>query len=280
MPHLIVICIQELIELHASQIITSDLEKLRLTWETALLRTINNKKSQHDYILLRSLNLLALGLFAFVRRDCAEFVKDIKISMVKTGLGGMAGNKGGIGMSLTIHDTTMVFIGTHLAAGDKAVAERNRDYWTIVDGLDFNGKNIYAFKYAFIRNVFHIKLKTLYSSCIFWFGDLNYRLNLTTQEALSKIQQRDFEFLSRYDQLNVEQTSGNIFINFNEGQIHFDPTYKYDNGTIQYYSGEKMRVPSWTDRILFMGSQVEILNYNRTELLMSDHRPGNYDSIV
>lgn len=58
-----------------------------------------------------------------------------------------------------------------------------------------------------------------------------------------------------------------------EGPLNFMPTYKYDNGTNTYDSSEKERTPSWTDRILFSGDCVEQLDYNRAELLMSDHRP-------
>ena len=49
-----------------------------------------------------------------------------------------------------------------------------------------------------------------------------------------------------------------------------------------------MRPPAWTDRILFKGNdvnrllcrmiyhQIEILDYSRAEILISDHRPGRF----
>jgi len=37
---------------------------------------------------------------------------------------------------------------------------------------------------------------------------------------------------------------------FNEGDIDFPPTYKFDVGSDVYDTSDKQRVPSWTDRIL------------------------------
>lgn len=61
----------------------------------------------------------------------------------QTGLRGMSGNKGAVGIRLEYHDTTFCFITAHLAAGHSNVVERNADYRTIVNGLHFlKGKTI------------------------------------------------------------------------------------------------------------------------------------------
>jgi hypothetical protein len=44
--------------------------------------------------VLRSLNLVALGLFIFVRTDAILAIRNVQTAQVKTGLGGMAANKG------------------------------------------------------------------------------------------------------------------------------------------------------------------------------------------
>jgi hypothetical protein len=73
----------------------------------------------------------------------------------------------------------------------------------------------------------------------------------------------------------LERAAGNVFVGFQEDVLNFDPTYKYDAMSISYDTSEKMRVPAWTDRILFRGDGIKILLYARGEQQMSDHRPGS-----
>ena len=60
-----------------------------------------------------------------------------------------------------------------------------------------------------------------------------------------------------------------------EGPLNFKPTYKYDLGTADYDTSSKGRIPSWTDRILFVPRQgVQCLAYNSDDSIRtSDHRP-------
>lgn len=93
---------------------------------------------------------------------------------------------------------------------------------------------------------------------------------------------------------------GRVFAGYQEGDITFLPTYKYDNGTdvydtryetcviilfnwpdnLGFMHSEKQRIPGWTDRILFKGTQLKQLQYSRAELHTSDHRPGTTDDFV
>ncbi|KAJ3192406.1 hypothetical protein HK101_006611 [Irineochytrium annulatum] len=252
-PHLLFLGIQELIELTANQMITADTEKLRAIWEAHLHRSLN-LSFPNTYVLLRSTHLVALGIFAFCRNDCVTSVRNLETSIVKTGLGGMAGNKGGIALSLTYNDTPLVFITAHLAAGEKSVEERNRDYWTITRGLVFKRR------------------KLMDHDAILWFGDFNYRVDLPNEDVcfLCTLLIRLIQLLNK---LNLSREEGLAFPDFIEGDIDFDPTYKYDNGTTVYDTSEKGRTPSWTDRVLFKGSCVRLLKYGRSECLISDHRP-------
>ena len=62
---------------------------------------------------------------------------------------------------------------------------------------------------------------------------------------------------------------------FFEGNIHFPPTYKFQDGTDNYDYNE--RVPGWTDRILYRAnnlSDVILCKYSSIfEAKTSDHKP-------
>ncbi len=60
-----------------------------------------------------------------------------------------------------------------------------------------------------------------------------------------------------------------------EPPLNFRPTYKYDIGTNIYDSGSKQRIPSWTDRILFVDSNnISCVAYNSDDTIStSDHKP-------
>jgi phosphatidylinositol-bisphosphatase len=60
------------------------------------------------------------------------------------------------------------------------------------------------------------------------------------------------ESLLKHDQLHRVRREGKAFKGFKEGKISFIPTYKYDVGTMgKWDSGEKARVPSWCDRVMW-----------------------------
>ena len=61
---------------------------------------------------------------------------------MKTGLGGAAGNKGGIAVRFLYHSTSLCFICSHFAAGQSHVKERNSDFHEIAQKLTFPGVSI------------------------------------------------------------------------------------------------------------------------------------------
>eukprot|EP00834_Sanchytrium_tribonematis_P005178 NODE_297_length_10490_cov_1.102974.p5 type:complete len:240 gc:universal NODE_297_length_10490_cov_1.102974:4087-3368(-) len=67
-------------------------------------------------------------------------------------------------------------------------------------------------------------------------------------------------------------TNGQAFDKYIEHPISFNPTYKFDNGTDNYDTSEKLRKPAWTDRILFKGDMGCEL-YSSASLKVSDHKP-------
>lgn len=106
---------------------------------------------------------------------------------------------------------------------------------------------------------------------------MNYRVGtLDDQEVKQKIKEKEYEFLLQYDQLSVEKSAGRVLFEWEEAEIRFDPTYKFDKGTTQYDTSEKKRTPGWTDRIFWKGKTKDKISpkfYGKHDLLMSDHRP-------
>ncbi|KAG0274468.1 inositol polyphosphate 5-phosphatase [Linnemannia exigua] len=62
----------------------------------------------------------------------------------------------------------------------------------------------------------------------FWAGDLNYRVDLSREQADECLQKGDLETMLAHDQLSIQKKAGAIFDGFMEAPIKFKPTYKFD----------------------------------------------------
>lgn len=70
---------------------------------------------------------------------------------------------------------------------------------------------------------------------IFWAGDLNFRTSVKSlEEAQELLKENHLDTLLQKDQLMIEKAKGNIFKEFEEGQIKFWPTYKYIEGSSEF----------------------------------------------
>lgn len=72
-------------------------------------------------------------------------------------------------------------------------------------------------------------------------------------EIKDLINRQDWALLLRSDQLTLEREKEEnpVFEDFLEGEINFAPTYKYDLFSEDYDTSEKLRLPAWTDRVLW-----------------------------
>ncbi|GET93180.1 endonuclease/exonuclease/phosphatase, putative [Leishmania tarentolae] len=120
-------------------------------------------------------------------------------------------------------------------------------------------------------------------------GDLNYRIN-GTRKAIEYVIQHHSNIRSiliNNDQLSLERARGKVFQGFQEGNLLFRPTYKYEVSagggvTLNEYnfSHKRNRMPAYCDRILYkkrMNSaarRVTIRLYTDVpDVRSSDHRP-------
>lgn len=109
-------------------------------------------------------------------------------------------------------------------------------------------------------------------------GDLNYRIDQPRSTVVSLISSGKLPSLLSSDQLLTQLSSNPTFRlrEFQEAQIDFLPTYKYDRGTDEWDSSDKKRIPAWCDRILWrckVEGDVTNREYRRWDCRVSDHRP-------
>ncbi|KAJ4297134.1 Inositol-1,4,5-trisphosphate 5-phosphatase 1 [Collariella sp. IMI 366227] len=257
-PEIIAIGFQEIVELNPQQIMNSDPTRKQL-WEQAIKRTLDHhysREGDEKYVLLRSGQLVGAALCIFVKASVLHNIKNVEGSVKKTGMSGMAGNKGAVAIRMDYANTPICFVTAHLAAGFSNYEERNRDYATIDQGLWFQRNRGIADH-----------------DSVIWFGDFNYRIGLGLEAAKELVKRRDLERLFENDQLNLQMVAGLSFPFYSEARITFMPTYKYDVDTDDFDSSEKARIPAWTDRILRKGPNLRQLAYNSAPLRFSDHRP-------
>ncbi|EXJ96369.1 hypothetical protein A1O1_01495 [Capronia coronata CBS 617.96] len=286
---IVVIGFQELVELSPQQIMSTD-PKRRILWETAVRNCLNGygEEKPHgpsgrsdDYVLLRSGQLVGAALMVFVRSSILSRIKNVEGAIKKTGMSGIAGNKGAVAIRMEIESTSVCFVTAHLAAGFANYEERNRDYNTITSGLRFQRN----------RSIEDHEV-------IVWAGDFNYRIGLSYEKARAlvneamtgseKVREEALGRLYENDQLNIQMVVGNCFNYYREGRVKFLPTYKYDIGTDNFDTSEKQRIPAWTDRIVWkinhrstavqageiLGTQMKQLAYDSVmSLRFSDHKP-------
>ncbi|KAL3463760.1 SacI homology domain-containing protein [Aspergillus heterothallicus] len=257
-PNVFAVGFQEIVALSPQQIMSTD-PTTRKSWEIAVLDCLNlhsATKRAPRYVLLRSGQLVGAALMIYAREDVLKDIKNVEGSVKKTGLSGIAGNKGGCAIRFEYSNTRICFVTAHLAAGFANYDERNNDYDTIYRGLRFQRN----------RSIED-------HDAIIWMGDFNYRIGLANQTVRDLVQQVNYQKLYANDQLNLQMLAGRAFQFYNEGIVDFPPTYKYDVGKDTYDTSEKARIPAWCDRVLWKGPDLRQLDYNAANIQLSDHRP-------
>ena len=258
LPEIYGVAFQEIVELDVQQIMATDPHR-RQMWENAVRNTLNahaKRNGGEEYVLLRGGQLVGASLSVFMKASVLPFIKNVEGAVKKTGMSGMAGNKGAVAIRMDYADTSICLVTAHLAAGFANYQERNEDYQTISHGLRFQRD----------RTIEDHKT-------VIWFGDFNYRIGIGNERARQLIEKRDLGTLYENDQLNIQMVHGLVFQHYSETTPTFMPTYKFNLGTDEYDSSDKARIPAWCDRILTRGDNIRQLHYDSAPLRFSDHRP-------
>lgn len=191
---------------------------------------------------------------AFVHKAVAHLVSDVRSIAVPTGFGDKLGNKGGLAISLTLAESKFCFVNAHLSAHQHKTIRRTNEFRRIscivARMLQHNGNNeVSKFTSSSdddsgerqnrgddprsddLRTDSGPQLNPLIdvSDKVFWFGDLNFRINGTREVVDGMLENHLFDALLCNDQLTMLMRFNRVFCGFAEGPLHFFPTYKFDH---------------------------------------------------
>ncbi|TPX31596.1 hypothetical protein SmJEL517_g05125 [Synchytrium microbalum] len=268
-------------------------------WES----TLKSAVGEH-YVCVCTQTLAAIHVATFVLKPYVHCIKGVESGYLATGFAKVVGNKGATAIGLHFDSLSLLFICSHFAAHQHGVNERNNNFQRINEELRLSG---------LATGKKSNKSPTERYDCTFWFGDLNYRVDVDRDIADEKIHKHNFSALLLHDQLLRERGHGRVFSGYTEPDIEFPPTYKFDvanksskptspsspiawmnpfspkqspaspapispvshlprlfssgfslaSHRIRVYdTSSKMRVPAWTDRILYKtkGPAIQCLN--------------------
>lgn len=239
------------------------------------------KKEKKNYKLISKYRMFGLLLLIYAKNDMC--ISEIFTSSVPTGIMDTVGNKGSVGTSFKINETRVCFVCSHFASDTDKLHKRNNDYKSTKQRL----------KFEYNANLDYYDLDA--HDAIFWFGDLNYRIDkLSLNKTMEQIYTNELDKLIENDQLTIERNKFNVFEDYNEGRINFRPTYKFlikqdiyekqaqikasnqSNSNENDISNLKIKLPSWTDRVLWkaLNAKVNLIQYSSINTItISDHKP-------
>ena len=262
-PDIIVVGIQEIIKLSITSIlsIVSNQENV-ITWTTNIINTISKVFKGIEYYQLKCMDLVGIYLLVLVKKSLRKNVSLIDSNTTKTGVYGTMGNKGFFTLTLKCFDSLISFGSGHFEAGQS----KNEDRISTLIQLLNKSVNINDVEFTFKDIDFWIIL-----------GDLNFRIDLSYEDAISLIKDKKYDVLYSLDQFNTSRENYPFLKQYiKEREINFEPTYKYVKGSNEYaYDEDKVRVPAWTDRIFYCKNKnIKMLTYDTIKSIKySDHRP-------
>ncbi|KAJ2103879.1 hypothetical protein GGI16_002876 [Coemansia sp. S142-1] len=255
-PDIIVIGLQEVVDLESKKMTAKSLWKNTTTkskpkgktgtkpaadiskryglWRSALEKALSRGATfSTAYRAVECQNMVGLFICVFARDDIYRSVRDVDVSHVKTGMGGLHGNKGGIGIRFVFEDTSFCFVNAHLAAGESVRNNMARieHCATIVNSLSFK-RPMPEYQSLAANGLLDQQLQSLnnnrqavspaadlanltldayvdggdgqkfldHAAC-FFSGDLNFRLGLSRQQVERYLDVNDLDTLLQFDQL-------------------------------------------------------------------------------
>ena len=264
-PDIYAFGLQEIVEFNVGTVMLYDTDSC-LKWREHLMAQLAQRHGRERYVPLEMVHLVGTALILFIKAERRSQVSEIATGTVGCGILGTMGNKGGVGVRFEINGLEMAFTSCHLNSGQDKKNRRHQDARDIMQRLAF-GDN---------------QLPLRSHDVVLWCGDLNYRIDLPTDELIELMKagpavkpENWIQLAEDSDQLLTSRRAKEAFVGWEEAPLTFMPTYKYINGTNDY---DPKRGPAWTDRIIWKGEgeyreRTQCKWYGRHELMDSDHKP-------
>ncbi|XP_059306774.1 type IV inositol polyphosphate 5-phosphatase 9-like [Lycium ferocissimum] len=287
---------QEIVPLNAGNIIVQESTSISMQWNSLIRASLNmtdaiNQKAEvgenqkvyplktegsttsnsPQFECIISKQMVGIFITIWARTNLLPYISHTSVSSVGCGIFGRLGNKGSVSVRFCLHETSFCFVCSHLASGGNEGdnRERNSNVSQILSRTLFSADPFYC-----------LPTKILQHDRVIWLGDLNYRIDLPEHTTRSLVNDQQWSTLLQNDQLKAELREGCTFEGWNEEEIEFAPTYKYNQDSDDYYGCNnqkgkkgKTRVPAWCDRIIWFGKGLNQRQYSRGECKLSDHRP-------
>ena len=93
---------------------------------------------------------------------------------------------------------------------------------------------------------------------------------------MSLIKKNDQNYLLKNDQFYKYKNQDSEFNDISEGNIRFNPTYKFNKNSNEYIKGNNnFKAPSYTDRIFYGNKNgIKLITYDSINSLnFSEHKP-------
>jgi len=254
-PDIYLIGFQEVVKLNAVSVVWEKNNKILLeNWCKKIETVINN--SQYTYNKISEMNLVGIIFYVYVRNDRINEINESKIikKTIKTGLGGVGGNKGSLIFSFMYNNTTISVCCSHLCSTIGKNQNRINELKEILNTKLFqnsiNRKNSIKEKIGINKdlNNFHVNERTYSSSNIIPKEFLNNGNNINNHININPTYTNNYNLNNNNINNNFTENNPEDYFEFKNsdiwfifGDLNFRIDIDYENLEVFVRSGENWK---------------------------------------